>query len=156
MSKVPLPALLKHDVEAPSAFTAAGLMDSVRDLRGIQEFRSPRICILEFDGDLTDWLISHGFARKLTGWPCFHTSMYSVSCEGVEVGVIDRTIGGPYAVLVAEQLHAAGVELMSTSHRLGESRPNFRFHAWWSPRLPCATRHLIPLSSTRRHGRVPH
>jgi uridine phosphorylase len=140
-----IPALLKHDTDAPSAFTAAGLMASVRALRGIPDFRPPQICILEFDGDLTDWLLSRGIARKLKGWPCFHTSMYSVSCEGMEVGIIDRTIGGPYAVLIAEQLHASGVELivgLTSAGRISSELP-----------LPCV---VVASSAVRDEGTSFH
>jgi uridine phosphorylase len=140
-----IPALLKHNTEAPSAFTAAGLMASVRDLRRLRDFRPPRICFLEFDGDLTDWLVSRGLARKVTGWPCFHTSMYSVSCEGMEIGIIDRTIGGPYAVLIAEQLHASGVELivgLTSAGRISSELP-----------LPCV---VVASSAVRDEGTSFH
>ena len=38
--------------------------------------------------------------------------MFAMELEGVKCGIIARTIGGPYAVLIAEQLHAAGAELI--------------------------------------------
>jgi len=36
--------------------------------------------------------------------------MYAMEAEDVTIGMIARTIGGPYAVLIAEQLAATGVE----------------------------------------------
>jgi uridine phosphorylase len=38
--------------------------------------------------------------------------MHVVSAGGATFGIIDRTIGGPYAVLIAEQLLAAGAKLI--------------------------------------------
>jgi hypothetical protein len=56
--------LLNHDPELPSAFTPEALMESVRNLRGHAEGPVPAICVLEFDGDLTDWLVANGIARR--------------------------------------------------------------------------------------------
>jgi uridine phosphorylase len=38
--------------------------------------------------------------------------MFAIEVEGITCGIVPRTIGGPYAVLVAEQLAAAGAELI--------------------------------------------
>lgn len=38
--------------------------------------------------------------------------MQAVTLEGLTCGVVSRTIGGPYAVLIAEQLWAAGAQLI--------------------------------------------
>jgi uridine phosphorylase len=38
--------------------------------------------------------------------------MFAMELEGVACGIIARTIGGPYAVLIAEQLQAAGAKLI--------------------------------------------
>ena len=38
--------------------------------------------------------------------------MYLVQAEGTRCGVIARSIGGPYAVLIAEQLRVAGAQLI--------------------------------------------
>jgi uridine phosphorylase len=104
--------LLDHPLDEPSAFTPQTLIESVRHTRRIPEADAPQICILEFDGDITDWLIQHGLAKKSPSWPCFHTTMFTIGVEGVVCGVIPRTIGGPYAVLIAEQLAAVGTKLI--------------------------------------------
>jgi len=109
MDKLPL---LIHPTDQPSVFTPANLIDSVRRARKIPEGAVPALCFLEFDGDLTDWLVTQGHARLYPSWPCFHTTMYAVEAEGVTVGIIPRTIGGPYSVLVAEQLAEAGARLI--------------------------------------------
>lgn len=72
---------------------------------------APPLCFLDFDGDLSDWLVHEG--RGATAdWACFHTQMVRLMLDGVSCGIVPRTIGGPYTVLVAEQLHAAGARLI--------------------------------------------
>src|SRR5579862_2453670 len=97
------PPILNHPVGDASAFTAEALMDDVRRLRSVGDSAIPPICFLEFDGDLTDWLVERRIAKTFNSWPCFHTTMFSMDLDGVMCGIIARTIGGPYAVLVAEQ-----------------------------------------------------
>jgi uridine phosphorylase len=104
--------ILDHPIEQPSAFTAKHLIEDVRLARKIPSGIVPALCILEFDGDLTDWLVQVGIAKLFPAWACFHTSMFAMELEGVTCGIIARTIGGPYAVLIAEQLHAAGAKLI--------------------------------------------
>ena len=116
--------LLSHPVNEASAFTAQDLLDEVRRLRGIRENGIPAVCILEFDGDLTDWLVSQGIAKPCPSWPCFHTTMYALDLDGLACGIIPRTIGGPYAVLIAEQLHAAGAKLIVGLTSAGRVAPD--------------------------------
>lgn len=104
--------ILDHPVREGSAFTAEALIEDVRRLRNVRAAELPRICFLEFDGDLTDWLVQQSVAAPVEGWACFHTTMHSLDLEGVRCGIIARTIGGPYSVLIAEQLRAAGVRLI--------------------------------------------
>ncbi len=102
--------ILDHPTDEPSAFTAQTLIDDVRRLRQIPADAPPPVCILEFDGDLTDWLVERGIARPFFSWACFHTTMFVLDLDGLVCGMIPRTIGGPYAVLIAEQLHASGTK----------------------------------------------
>ncbi len=109
MDHVPL---LNHPLNEPTAFTPEALLDAVRAERGLANEPAPPICVLDFDGDLTDHLIANGRARRRETWPCFHTAMFALKVEGVDCGMIPRTIGGPYAVLIAEQLAAAGAKIV--------------------------------------------
>lgn len=62
----------------------------------------------------------NSFARQTIGdpqrrngdSPAVGEVLFAIELEGIVCGIIPRTIGGPYAVLVAEQLAAAGVELI--------------------------------------------
>jgi len=104
--------LLDHPLRAPSAFTPEALLEAVRLERSLAPEPVPEVCILEFDGDLTDWLAATGRVRRWPSWACFHTAMNVVDVDEGRVGVIARTIGGPYAVLVAEQLAASGARVI--------------------------------------------
>jgi uridine phosphorylase len=112
MHSSPKVPILDHPVAEASAFTPEALINDVRQLRKLGNEAIPAICFLEFDGDLTDWLVGQGIAQPFHAWACFHTAMFSLELEGVECGIIARTIGGPYAVLIAEQLQAAGAKLI--------------------------------------------
>jgi hypothetical protein len=84
--------ILDHALDQPSAFTPKNLIDDVRRSRQIPNGNVPPVCILEFDGDLTDWLVREGIARRFEPWACFHTSMFATDLEGVACGIIARTI----------------------------------------------------------------
>jgi uridine phosphorylase len=111
---------------APSAFTADSLVAAVRSERKLPSEAVPPVCLLEFDGDLTDWMVTAGLAQVYKNWACFHTVMHTIEVDGTHCGIIPRTIGGPYAVLVAEQLKASGVQVilgLTSAGRVGRSLP---------------------------------
>jgi len=54
------------------------LIDDVRRSRQIPAGIVPPVCILEFDGDITDWLVRDGLAKPFGPWACFHTSMFTM------------------------------------------------------------------------------
>ncbi|MDO8678605.1 MAG: nucleoside phosphorylase [Acidobacteriota bacterium] len=116
--------LLDHPIDAPSVFTPGDLMDAVRRARQLDVQPVPPLCILDFDGDLSDGLVRDGTATPSASWACFHTQMLIVKIEGMECGVVPRTIGGPYAVLIAEQLHAAGARLIVGLTSAGRLKPD--------------------------------
>jgi uridine phosphorylase len=86
-------------------------MEAVRNERSLSLRPMPSICVLDFDGDLADGLLREKAATFSESWACFHTQMLVTKAANVECGIIPRTIGGPYAVLIAEQLRVAGVRL---------------------------------------------
>jgi uridine phosphorylase len=50
--------------------------------------------------------------------------MYSFDVDGTECGIVARTIGGPYAVLVAEQLHVSGARVLLGLTSAGRVSPS--------------------------------
>ncbi|MBI5282949.1 MAG: nucleoside phosphorylase [Candidatus Solibacter usitatus] len=137
--------LLTHALDSPSAFTPQALLHAVRTERNLPPHPVPEVCLLEFDGDLTDWLVKTGHASPFTPWACFHTSMYSVDVDGHRIGVIARTIGGPYAVLIAEQLAASGARVILGLTSAGRV----------SPALPIPSL-VLPVSALRDEGTSYH
>ena len=99
-------------------------MEAVRAERTMESSQVPHICVLDFDGDLTDWLVKTGIAHPYPAWACFHTTMYSFEIDGTECGIVARTIGGPYAVLVAEQLHVSGARVLLGLTSAGRVSPS--------------------------------
>lgn len=119
-----LSPLFRHRLLSPSAFRPEALVEAVRAERGIEPTLVPPICILDFDGDITDWLVKTGIARLYPSWACFHTTMYSFEVDGMECGIVARTIGGPYSVLVAEQLHISGARVLLGLTSAGRVSPS--------------------------------
>jgi uridine phosphorylase len=118
--------ILKHPLDLPSAFTADGRVAAVRRDKRLSSEAVPRVCLLEFDGDLTDWMEDAGHLHLYRDWACFHTTMHTLEVDGTLCGVISRTIGGSYAVLVAEQLKASGAEIvlgLTSAGRVSPSLP---------------------------------
>jgi uridine phosphorylase len=104
--------LLNHPLNSPTAFSPLALVNAVRTERQLDALPIPEVCILEFDGDLTDFLVSARRAKVCKSWACFHTTMYSYEVDGIECGIVPRTIGGPYAVLIAEQMAVSGAKVV--------------------------------------------
>ena len=123
LNRIPL---LAHPLEESSAFTPEALLEAVRVARSLPRDPVPPICILEFDGDLTDWLISTGAAKPWKSWACFHTTMHALEVEETPCGIVPRTIGGPYAALIAEQLKSSGAQVvlgLASAGRVAASVP---------------------------------
>ncbi len=139
------PPILRHALDQPSAFTPENLIDDVRRSRQVPAGIVPPLCILEFDGDITDWLVRGGIAKRFAPWACFHTSMYTMDLEGVACGIIARTIGGPFAVLIAEQLQASGARLIIGLTSAGRVSPDLP--------LPCL---VVATSAIRDEGTSYH
>src|SRR5258705_3944286 len=71
--------------------------------------------------------------------------MYRMDLEGVACGIIARTIGGPFAVLIAEQLQAAGAKLIIGLTSAGRVSPDLP--------LPCL---VVATSAIRDEGTSYH
>ena len=115
--------LLAHPVDRASTFRPEDSIAAVRKQRKLPAADLPEICVLDFDGDLTDSLAAAGEAKACPDWPCFHTKMWTLAVDGRRCGLIDRTIGGPYAVLVAEQLAVCGVRVIIGLASAGRIEP---------------------------------
>lgn len=93
MDRSPLP-LLDHPFEQASEITSEALITAVRDERVLPAEPLPPVCVLDFDGDLTDWLVSTGVVRPCPQWACFHTSMQALEVDGIACGIfLEPSVG---------------------------------------------------------------
>jgi uridine phosphorylase len=118
--------ILDHRLNEPTAFRPEDLVKAVRQQRGKGNGSIPPLGVLEFDGDLTDKLIARDEVRRCEDWPCFHTDMWLWPKDEPRCGIVARTIGGPYTVLIAEQMAVCGVKAvvgLASAGRIGQALP---------------------------------
>ncbi|NOG65436.1 MAG: hypothetical protein HND46_18620 [Chloroflexi bacterium] len=101
MPLCPIPLLSHKMYDAPSIFTPANLLREARRQKGMAEASIPQVCILDPDGDLTQYLVDTGQAHRHPHWACYHTRLYTFTLNGVEYGIIPHAVGASFAVLVA-------------------------------------------------------
>ena len=100
------------DYKEPSVFKPENLLREARRQKGIPNCKIPKICVLDPDGDIVEYLIRTGSASLHTCWSCYHTIMYQFDHHGIETGIIGCAVGASFAVLLAEQMFVSGCELL--------------------------------------------
>ena len=119
-----MPPLLDNKrTGSPSVFVPSALLREARRQKGISKTDVPPVCILDPDGDLVRRLRHWGSARSFEGWPCYHTELDTFSLGAHRVGIVGRAVGGPFAVLVAEELFASGCRLLVSLTSAGQIAP---------------------------------
>jgi len=86
--------LLAHPLGSESDFTPQSVIEAVRIKRGLDSMAVPEVCVLEFDGDITDHLVESKAVFPWRNWACFHTQMFALEVNGKSCGIVPRTIGG--------------------------------------------------------------
>lgn len=114
------PILGDKHYEMPSAFAPENLLREARRQKRIEGTRVPAVCVLDPDGDLVRQLERNGRTRLDRGWPCYHTDLHRVRDGELELGIVGRAVGAPFAVLVAEQLFVSGCELLISMTSAGQ------------------------------------
>jgi uridine phosphorylase len=114
------PLRLNKDYQAPSLFEPANLLREARRQKNLPDVAVPEVALLDPDGDIVRYLARSGRGRQHPGWACYHTDMWTVDVDGVEIGVVGLAVGAPFAVLVAEQLAASGAELVISITSAGQ------------------------------------
>src|SRR3989304_4405113 len=109
---MPIPILSNKHYEEPSVFTAQNLLREARRQKGLAPVNVPPVCILDPDGDLGRLLLATRCARVSQDWACYHTELLLFEQEGLSLGLVRYAVGAPFAVLVAEELSAAGCRLL--------------------------------------------
>jgi len=114
------PLVEGKDYGAVSLFEPANLLREARRQKNLPDVPVPEVCLLDPDGDIVRHLATTGRGRRHPGWACYHTEMWTVELHGLEIGVVGMTVGAPFAVLVAEQLHASGAALVISVTSAGQ------------------------------------
>lgn len=117
------PILSEKHHDAPSAFTPESLLREARRQKGAEAVAVPKVCLLDPDGDIVRQLRAEGRARRHEGWVCYHTDMWVFDLNGHEIGVVGCAVGASFAVLVAEEMFAAGCELLISITSSGQITP---------------------------------
>lgn len=106
------PILRDKHHRTPSEFTPESLLREARRQKGLADATVPTVCVLDPDGDIVRHLRATGGAELDPVWACYHSELYRFERDGREYGVVGCAVGASYAVLVAEQMFAAGCELL--------------------------------------------
>ena len=114
------PLLAAKDYSAPALFEPTNMLREARRQRGLADIAVPAVGLLDPDGDIVRYLAASGLGRRHPGWACYHTEMWTVDLDGIEIGVVGMAVGAPFAVLVAEQLTASGAGLILSITSAGQ------------------------------------
>ena len=114
------PLLAPKSYAAASVFRPENLLREARRQKRLPDVPVPRVCLLDPDGDVVDYLSRTGSGRPQPGWACYHTQMWTTTTGGVTLGVVGNAVGAPFAVLVAEQLAASGADLVISITSAGQ------------------------------------
>lgn len=118
-----LPILADKHFEATSAFTPENLLREARRQKGLPIAQAPPVCVLDPDGDLVRQLERAGRTKLDPNWPCYHTDLHRLRHGELDMGIVGRAVGAPFAVLMAEQLFASGCELLISITSAGQLVP---------------------------------
>ncbi len=117
------PILSHKEYGRESVFTVENMLREAHRQKAIPEGNIPRICILDPDGDLTEYLIHTGQAVLHPYWACYHTKLYAFDHQGIPFGIIPHVVGASFAVLVAEELFVSGCNLLISVTSAGQIVP---------------------------------
>jgi uridine phosphorylase len=117
------PLLSNKGYHEPSVFVPENLLREARRQKSLPMAIVPEICVLDPDGDIVRTLVRQQRARRESSWACYHTDLFVFEQDGFRFGIIGCAVGGPYAVLVAEELFASGCRLLVSVTSAGQIVP---------------------------------
>lgn len=118
---MPNPPIINHkNPDAASVFAPSALLREARRQKSLPLADVPGVCILDPDGDLVRMLRRTGQAHPFAAWPCYHTDLDTFTLAEHTVGIVGCAVGAPFAVLIAEQLFAAGCRLLLSLTSAGQ------------------------------------
>jgi uridine phosphorylase len=114
------PLFAAKDTAAGSVFRPENLLREARRQKRIPDGLVPEICLLDPDGDIVRALRNEGRVRPSPIWPCYHTELLQFVEANETFGAVPCAVGAPFAVLVAEELFAAGCQLLVSITSAGQ------------------------------------
>jgi uridine phosphorylase len=121
MTKPP-PILANKGYGEASAFVPENLLREARRQKGLKDGAVPDVCVLDPDGDIVRQTKAAGRAVRDPDWACYHTELYRLIHDDVELGIVPCAVGASFAVLIAEQLFASGCRLLVSVTSSGQLR----------------------------------
>lgn len=118
-----LPILGDKNYKAPSEFTPESLLREARRQKALPLGPVPDVCVLDPDGDIVRHLRATGLAKHDPTWACYHSELWRFDLGGREYGIVGCAVGASYAVLVAEQMFAAGCRALISITSSGQITP---------------------------------
>lgn len=113
----------QKDYQETAIFQPENLLREARRQRNIAPCNIPKICLLDPDGDILDYLIRTDQVTLSTCWAGYHTKMYRFKLKGIEIGIIGCAVGASFAVLLAEQMFVSGCQLLLSITSAGIINP---------------------------------
>ncbi len=121
MNKPESPPILRVKATTePSTFRPENLLREARRQLRRSAGDVPPLCLLDPDGDILRWLRRQGLANKSKSWACYHTEMFEFDWQERRYGIVGNVVGGPFAVLIAEQMFASGCRLIVSVTSAGQ------------------------------------
>ncbi|MBA3497278.1 MAG: nucleoside phosphorylase [Gemmatimonadales bacterium] len=117
------PIIEHKDHESSPVFRPENLLREARRQRGLPPGTVPPVCVLDPDGDMVRHLAGASRLRVSPSWACYHSTLYEADLDGLSIGLLGCAVGGPYAVLVAEQLFVSGCEFLVSVTSAGQLAP---------------------------------
>ena len=117
------PLLQNKHFARPAVFQPENLLRETRRQKALPSGSVPIVCVLDPDGDIVAHLLKSHQAERDPVWACYHTSLHRCERGGMNFGIIGCAVGGPFAVLLAEQLFVSGCELLISITSAGQIVP---------------------------------
>ena len=114
------PLLSSKRYDEPSRFQVENLLREARRQRRLPDVPVPAMCLLDPDGDVVRHLSATGDATRHLAWACYHSELWVTERPHGPIGIVPCAVGAPYAVLVAEELHASGCRLVVSVTSAGQ------------------------------------
>ena len=117
------PLLQNKHYRSAAVFTPASLLREARRQKSLPAGHVPATCVLDPDGDIVAYLLRKKLAAPNPSWACYHTVLHQFQLNGLACGIIGCAVGGPFAVLLAEQLFVSGCRLLISITSAGQILP---------------------------------